>query len=55
VSLETVLITSTIDAFEGRDVTIVDVPRAFLTADMNEEVLTCTRWRLAEIMVKTAP
>jgi hypothetical protein len=32
------LITSTIDAFEGRDVAIVDVPGAFLMADMDEEV-----------------
>jgi hypothetical protein len=31
VSLEAVLITSTIDTFEGRDIAIVDVPGAFLT------------------------
>jgi peroxiredoxin len=39
VSLEAVLITSTTDAFEGRDVAIVDVPGAFLTVNMDEEVL----------------
>jgi hypothetical protein len=55
VSLEAVLITSTIDAFEGRDVAIVDVPGAFLTDDMYEEVLMCLRGKIAEIMVKTAP
>jgi hypothetical protein len=55
VSLESVLITSTIDAFEGRDVAIVDVHGAFLTADMYEEVIICIRGRLAELMVKTAP
>jgi hypothetical protein len=54
VSLESVLITSTIDAFEGRDVAIVDVPGAFLMADMDEEVIMCIRGRLAELMVKTA-
>jgi hypothetical protein len=55
VSLEAVLITSTIDAFEGRDVAIADVPGAFLTADMDEEVLMCLRGKIAELMVKTAP
>jgi hypothetical protein len=55
VALESVLITATIDAFERRDVAIVDVPGAFLTADMDEEVIMCLRGRLAELMVKTAP
>jgi hypothetical protein len=47
VSLEAVLITSIIDAFEGRDVAIVDVPGSFLTADMDEEVLMCLRGKIA--------
>jgi hypothetical protein len=50
-----VLITSTIDAFEGRSFAIVDVPGAFLTADMDEEVYMCLRGRLAELMINTAP
>jgi hypothetical protein len=36
VSLEAVLITYPIDAFEGRDVVIIDVPGAILTAYMDE-------------------
>jgi hypothetical protein len=55
VSLEAVLITPTIDAFEGRDVAIVDVPGAFLTVDMNGVVFMCPRGPLAELMVKTTP
>jgi hypothetical protein len=55
ISLEVVLITSTINAFEGRDVTIVDVLGAFLTADMDEDVFMCLRGPLTEIMVKPAP
>jgi hypothetical protein len=43
VSLEAVLLTATIDAFEGRDVTIVDVPGAFLTADIDEVVYVSQR------------
>jgi hypothetical protein len=50
-----VFINTTIDAFERRDVAIMDVPGAFLTADMDEEVIMCLRGRLAELMVKTAP
>jgi hypothetical protein len=55
VALESVLITATIDAFEKREVAIVDVPGAYLTADMDEEVFMCIRGKLAELMVKTAP
>jgi hypothetical protein len=55
VSLEAVLITATIDAFEERDVAIVDAPGAFLSVDMDEEVIITIRGRLAELMVKAAP
>jgi hypothetical protein len=55
VALESVLITATIDAHEGRKVAIVDVPEAYLTADMDKEVFMCLRGRLAELMVNTAP
>jgi hypothetical protein len=50
-----VLITATIDAFEKREVAIVNVPGAYLTADMHEEVFMCIRGRLVELIVKTAP
>jgi hypothetical protein len=55
VSLESVLITSTIEAYEGREVAVVDIPGAYLIADMDEEVIMLLRGRLAELMVKTAP
>jgi hypothetical protein len=55
VALESVLITVTIDAFEKKELSIVDVPGAYLTADMEEEVFMCLRGKLAELMVKTAP
>jgi hypothetical protein len=55
VSLEVVILTATKDAFEGRDVAIVDVPGAFLTADSDEVVYMCIRGKMCELMVKTAP
>jgi hypothetical protein len=55
VSLESVLITSTIEAYEGREVAVVDIPGAYLSADMDEEVIMLLRGRLAGLMVKTAP
>jgi hypothetical protein len=55
VALESVLITATVDAFEKREVAIVDVSGAYLTADMGEEVSMCIRGKLAELMVNTAP
>ena len=33
---ESVLITASIDATEGRDVAVIDAPVAFLTADMDK-------------------
>jgi hypothetical protein len=47
VALESVLITATIDAFEKQEVAIVDVPGAYLTAYMDEEVLCASEadWR----------
>ena len=35
---ESVIITSVIDAYERRDVATVDIPGAFMQADMDEEV-----------------
>jgi hypothetical protein len=55
VSLEDVLLRATIDAYEERDVAIVDVPDAFLSADMDEEVIMTIRGCLAELIVKAAP
>jgi hypothetical protein len=55
VSLQVALIVSTINAFEGRNVVIVDMPSAFLTVNMDQEVYMCIRVRLSELMVQTAP
>jgi hypothetical protein len=49
-----VLITATIESFEG-GVAVVDVQGAFLSADVDKEVITAIRGRLAELTVKTAP
>jgi hypothetical protein len=54
VTVESVMITATVEAHEGRDVAVVDFPGAFLSADMDEEVIMTLRGRLAELMVKTA-
>jgi hypothetical protein len=43
VALELVLNTATIDTYNERDVAIVDIPGAFLSADMNEEVIMTIR------------
>jgi hypothetical protein len=39
VSMESVLITLTIEAFEGREVTVIDVPGAFLSVNMDDMVV----------------
>ena len=55
VSTESVLITCCIDAMEGRDVAVADIPGAFLTADMDEDVYMVLDGPLAEMMVKVSP
>jgi hypothetical protein len=55
VSLQSVLITSTIEAFKGREIALVHIPGAYLSADMDEEVTMLLRGRLAGLMAKTAP
>jgi hypothetical protein len=55
VSLESVLITDAVESYEGWGVVVVDVPGAFLSVDMDEEILMTLRGRLAELTVKAAP
>ena len=55
VSTEAVMITATIDALEGRDVAVVDIPGAYLSADMENEVHVVFRGTLAEMMLMADP
>ena len=55
-ALEYVLLTATIDAKEGRDVAIVDIPNAFVTTciEKKDDIATIRlRGKLAELMVAT--
>ena len=49
--LEWILITTFIDALKGRNVAMVEITGAFLTANMDKEVHMVLRGRLAELMV----
>ena len=55
VSTEAFMLTETIDALEGRDVAIVYIPGAYLSADMGDEVNVVFRGTLAEMMVMANP
>jgi hypothetical protein len=46
------MIQSTIDAHEGQEVVTLDIPRAFLHADLDEEVVMLLRGQLADLIVK---
>ena len=45
------MLTATIDTLEERDVAIVDIPGAYLSADMDDEVHIIFRGTLADMMV----
>ena len=57
VHTHSVVLTSAVDANEGRDVAVTDLPGAYLSADMKgeEHVHMILRGRVAELMVLTAP
>ena len=50
-----VIITSTIESHEGRDVAVADLPNAFLNANNSEENLMFVKGKLAELMVQIDP
>ena len=52
---EAVIFTATIDALEGRDVAVVDIPGAYLSADMDDEVHVVFRGKQAEMIVAANP
>jgi hypothetical protein len=51
VSLESVLITENIEAYEGSDVAVINMRGGFMSADMDDEVIMMLRVRLTELMV----
>jgi hypothetical protein len=52
---DSVMITSAIEAHEGRKVVTMDIPGAFLHADLDEEVVMLLRGQLADLMVQDDP
>ena len=52
---DSVMITSAIDAHEGRKVVTCDIPGAFLHADLDEEVIMLLSGQLADLMVQVDP
>jgi hypothetical protein len=55
VAIESVLLSCVIDAEEGRDVATVDIPGAFMQADMDELVHMKLEGKMAELLVKLDP
>ena len=55
VSMEEVMLMETIDTLEVRDVAVVEIPGAYLSADMDDEVHIVFRGTLSEIMVASDP
>jgi len=55
VSIEALMLSCVIDAMERRDVAIVDIPGAFMQANMDDFVQLKMEGRLAELLVKVDP
>ena len=55
VAIESVMISCTIDAKEVRDVANVDIPGAFMQADMDETIHTQLEGTMAEQLIKMDP
>jgi len=55
VAIEAVFLTAMVDAFEGRSVVVVDVPRVFMQADMDKIVYVRFNGEMVEMLVKINP
>ena len=52
---EAVMLTETIEGLEGRDLALVDIPGAYLSADMDDVVHVVFRGTLAELLLAANP
>jgi len=52
VSTEAVFLTAVIDAMQGQDVAVVDVPGAFMQANMDEQVHVKLTGKMAELLIE---
>jgi hypothetical protein len=55
VATDSLMITAAIDVIEMRDIVALDIPGAFLHANLDEEVIMVLRGELAELMAKVEP
>jgi hypothetical protein len=55
VAIESLMLSCTIDAMEGRDVATVDIPGAFMQADMDETVHIKLEGTMAELFARLDP
>ena len=55
VSTEAVLISAVVDAYKDQDVAMVDIPGAYLSADMEDEMFMIFRGTMKELMVAVEP
>ena len=49
------MLTATIDALKGRDMAMLEIPGAYLSADMDDELHMVLRGTLTELMVTDNP
>jgi hypothetical protein len=52
VATESVFLTTVIDALEGRDVAVIDVPGAFMQADMDELVQVRFTGKMVDLLLE---
>ena len=55
VTTDGVIITSTIEAHEGRDVAVLDLPNVLLRTENKQKMLMLLKGKLAELMVQIDP
>lgn len=53
--IDDVFVTATIDAYEGRKLVTINIPEAFLQADIDEDIIMLLTGELAELMVMIEP
>ena len=51
-STEAVFLTAMIDALEDRDIAVIDIPGAFMQADMDDEVIIRFKGKMTELLIE---
>ena len=52
---ESILLTSLLEGYEGRDVAVIDIPNSFVQTKVQDKIIVCIRSRIRDLLVEMFP